>query len=338
MPTPAPRTALLAAATGLLLLTSACGADTSGEPEAGAGAEDGSDAFPVTIDHIWGSTTVEEEPERVVVLGVTDADPVLALGVVPQAVSGFSFYLDGLGVGPWAEPYLDGARPDVLASSSDIDVEQIATYDPDLIVAVSAGFEEPVYEQLSQIAPTVVRPAGTDAYAVPRDDATRMIARALGQEARGEELIDEANAAYADAVEAHPDFAGATGTVVLPYDGKYGAYLPGDNRGQAMDQLGFELPDAVVAADPGDSFFVEVSRERLDMVDGDVLVVLTDEGTRATVEQDPVLQNLPVSRAGGLVLPDLDLRGAMTYNSVLSVPYVVDRLVPLLQEALDARS
>jgi ABC-type Fe3+-citrate transport system substrate-binding protein len=31
---------------------------------------------------IWGSTTVEEAPERVVVLGVTDADPVLALDVV----------------------------------------------------------------------------------------------------------------------------------------------------------------------------------------------------------------------------------------------------------------
>jgi iron complex transport system substrate-binding protein len=87
-------------------------------------------------------------------------------------VTGFTFYQDGVGVGPWAEPYLDGARPDVLASSSGIDVEEIAAYEPDLIVAVSAGFEEPVYEQLSVIAPTLVRPAGTDAYAVPRDDAT----------------------------------------------------------------------------------------------------------------------------------------------------------------------
>ncbi|MGY1600654.1 ABC transporter substrate-binding protein [Geodermatophilus sp. SYSU D00815] len=336
MPARTPRTAVLAAACTLLALTSACGAPASGD-DGGTAVADAGGAFPVTIEHIWGSTTVEEEPERVVVLGVTDADAVLALGVVPLALTGFTFYQEGTGVGPWAEPLLDGARPDVLASSSEIDVEEIATYEPDLVVAVTAGFDRPVYEQLSQLAPTIVRPAGTDAYAVPRDDATRMIARALGREDEGEELVARANAAYDDAVAAHPDFAGATGTVVLPYDGVYGAYLPGDNRGQVMDQLGFELPEEVLAADPGDSFFVEVSRERLDVLDGDVLVVLTDDASRPVVEQDQVLQSLPVVREGGLVLPDLDLRGAMTYNSVLSVPYAVEHLAPLLQDALDAR-
>ncbi len=33
-------------------------------------------------------------------------------------------------------------------------------------------------------------------------------------------------------------------------------------------------------------------------------------------------------------MPDLDVRGAMTYNSVLSVPYGVSRLVPELAAAL----
>jgi iron complex transport system substrate-binding protein len=35
-----------------------------------------------------------------------------------------------------------------------------------------------------------------------------------------------------------------------------------------------------------------------------------------------------------MILPDLDTRGAMTYNSVLSVPYALDRLVPQLAEAV----
>ncbi|MCZ2838050.1 ABC transporter substrate-binding protein [Modestobacter sp. VKM Ac-2985] len=329
---PAPFAALTA---GLVLLTlSGCGSeDTAAAPsEAGTAA---ADAFPVTIDHLWGSTTIEEEPERVVVLGVTDSDPVLALGTVPVAVQPYTFYSE-TGVGPWAEELLQGQELEVIPSTGDVNVEQIAAYAPDLIVGVSAGFDEVVYDQLSQIAPTLVRPAGTRAYGVPRDEATRMIARALGQKERAEELIAEADAAFADAVAENPQFQGATATVMLPFSGVYGAYLPADARGQVMDELGFEVPAPILAEDTGESFYVELSQERLDLADGDVLVVLTDDASRAVVEGDAVLQDLPVVREGGLVLPDLDLRGAMTYNTVLSAPYAVAELTPLLQEALAA--
>ena len=330
------RPTLLAALTAgvVLLPLSACGSEDTAA-EASGTADPATDAFPVTIDHLWGSTTIEEEPERVVVLGVTDSDPVLALGTVPVAVQPYTFYSE-TGVGPWAEDLLQGQQLEVIPSTGEVNVEQIAAYDPDLIVGVSAGFDEVVYEQLSQIAPTLVRPEGTRAYGVPRDEATRMIARALGQEEQAEELIAEADAAFAAAVAENPQFQGATATVMLPFSGVYGAYLPADARGQVMDELGFELPAPILAEDTGESFYVEVSQERLDLVDGDVLVVLTDDASRAVVEDDAVLQDLPVVRAGGLVLPDLDLRGAMTYNTVLSVPYAVEELTPLLREALAA--
>ncbi|MQA33605.1 iron-siderophore ABC transporter substrate-binding protein [Modestobacter roseus] len=332
------RTTLLAAlAVGVTLVPlTACGSeDAAAENAAADGAAAG--AFPVTIDHLWGSTTIEEEPERVVVLGVTDSDPVLALGTVPVAVQPYTFYSE-TGVGPWAEEYLQGQELEVIPSTGEVDVEQVAAYDPDLIVGVSAGFDEAVYEQLSQIAPTLVRPAGTRAYGVPRDDATRMIARALGKEDEAEELIAEADAAVADAVAENPQFQGATATVLLPFSGVYGAYLPADARGQFMTELGFEVPAPILAEDDGETFYVELSQERLDLADGDVLVVLTDEASRAVVEQDAVLQQLPVVQDGGLVLPDLDVRGAMTYNTVLSAPYAVEELTPLLRDALAATS
>ena len=44
-------------------------------------------AFPVTIEHAYGETTVEQEPERVVALGWSDPDVVLSLGVVPVGAS-----------------------------------------------------------------------------------------------------------------------------------------------------------------------------------------------------------------------------------------------------------
>ena len=38
----------------------------------------GQDAFPVTIEHKFGSTTISEEPQRVVSIGFSEQDPLLA--------------------------------------------------------------------------------------------------------------------------------------------------------------------------------------------------------------------------------------------------------------------
>ena len=63
----------------------ACGSD-SGSDSGSAGAsrpraalrEEA--AFPVTIKHKYGETTIEKAPERVVCIGLTDQDALMALG------------------------------------------------------------------------------------------------------------------------------------------------------------------------------------------------------------------------------------------------------------------
>ena len=58
------------AALTLPLALAACGDDT-GEPAAASGSDasdtgaDAESAFPVTIEHAWGETTIESKPERV---------------------------------------------------------------------------------------------------------------------------------------------------------------------------------------------------------------------------------------------------------------------------------
>ena len=52
-------------------------------PEAGTTSQVDADAFPVTIKHAFGETTIEEEPTRVATLGWSDQDAALSLGVVP---------------------------------------------------------------------------------------------------------------------------------------------------------------------------------------------------------------------------------------------------------------
>ncbi|GAA1072160.1 ABC transporter substrate-binding protein [Nocardiopsis metallicus] len=162
----------------VLLPLTACGnagedaSESSPPPQAAEGA------FPVTVEHEFGSTTIEEEPKRVVTLGVTDADAVLALDLVPVGNTGYTFYESGLG--PWTDDLVGDSELTRIASDSEPNIEQIANLAPDLIIGVSAGFDDAVYEDLSQIAPVVARPAGTAAYTVPRDEVTEVIATALG--------------------------------------------------------------------------------------------------------------------------------------------------------------
>lgn len=312
----------------LVGLLAGCSSPAPAAGPAGAGG-----AFPVRVDHAFGTTDIPAAPQRVVALGVTDVDPLVALGVTPVATASYPFLAGTHGLGPWARGLVRGAPPEVLPS--DPDPERIAALAPDLIVAVTSGIDRATYDQLSAIAPVLARPAGTIPFGVPRSDQMRTVAAALGQPERGEELVRRADAAFTEAVAAHPEFRGKVGATALPFDGRYGAYTPADSRGRFMAGLGFVQPPRIAALDDGSSFYVEVSAEQSGLLDGDALVMLADEGPRrAQVDTDPVLRRVPVVARGDMIVPDADTRGAMTYNSVLSAPYALERLVPRLAEAV----
>jgi iron complex transport system substrate-binding protein len=67
-------------------LLSACRDDSDTDSGAAAPAAEPS-AFPVTIEHKYGSTTIEEAPERVAVVGLREQDALLGLGIVPVATT-----------------------------------------------------------------------------------------------------------------------------------------------------------------------------------------------------------------------------------------------------------
>lgn len=68
---------------GALLVSMALAVGCSGSEVDTSDTSEVSGAFPVTIEHVFGGTTVPTKPERIVALGVSDADVVLALGQVP---------------------------------------------------------------------------------------------------------------------------------------------------------------------------------------------------------------------------------------------------------------
>ena len=134
------------------LALAACGSDEQARAPQQSAAQS---AFPVTVQHKFGSTTVERAPKRVVTVGYTDQDAVLALGVVPVGVGDFLGGYDWR-KRPWAQEALGGAKPAVVAGQ-EINFEAVAAQRPDLIIAVNAGLKKSAYDRLSHIALTVVQ-------------------------------------------------------------------------------------------------------------------------------------------------------------------------------------
>ena len=151
---------------GLVALSlTACGDDdeSSGGPSTTQETA-ASGAFPVTIDHKYGSTTIEEAPERVAVVGLREQDALLALGIVPVATT--EWYGEHPGaIFPWAKDELGDAEPPTVLSYRDgIEVEKVAATRPDVIIGVYSGMTKKEYETLSRLAPVVAQPKGEPDY------------------------------------------------------------------------------------------------------------------------------------------------------------------------------
>jgi iron complex transport system substrate-binding protein len=313
----------------------ASGAATSAP--ASAPATDGSsgavDAFPVTIEHKYGETTVDAEPQRVVSIGFGEHDGLLSLGVTPLAVRDW-YGEQPFATWPWAQDELGDAQPEVLPST-ELNFEQIAALDPDLIIGISSGMTDTDYATLSAIAPTVAQPADYIDYGTPWDVSLEITGRAVGRSAEAAEVIADTKQMFTDAIAEHPEFAGASAAVTFFFEEQPGAYGSEDIRSRALTDLGFTIPGEIDDL-AGDAFFVSISPEDLSVIDTDVVVWI---GLDATSTEDiralPTRQAMRAVQDGREVVADDLLSGAFSHASPLSLEYVTEHLVPELALAVD---
>jgi iron complex transport system substrate-binding protein len=324
--------ALLAA-----LLFTACGSDDEGAPSSSVSAASGVEAgaLPVTVEHRYGSTTIEKPPARVVVAGLREQDALLALGVVPVGTTEWYGKHPGA-IFPWAEEALgDAPRPEVLDFTDGLEFERIAGLRPDLIIAVYSGLTKKDYETLSKIAPTVAQPPGQVDWGSSWQDEILTVGRAVGKPKEAEKLRDEAAAQLAAAAEEHPEFEGQTAAVATPYQGIW-VYGPQDARSRLLTDLGFTFPDALRDVG-GDDFGGQLSGEKLDLLDVGALVWFANPAPAEKVRDDRVYRRLKVRTEGrDVYLAEKGtLYEATSFISVLSIPLLVDELVPKLAAAAD---
>ena len=297
------------------------------------------ETFPVTITHGLGETVIPAEPQRIVTIGWITQDVVLALGEVPVGIPLQEWGGNENGVLPWvadAIAELDGELPTRL-NPQQLSYEQILSLRPDLILAPYSDLDAEKYRRLSAIAPTVAWADGP--WSGTWQDVTMTVGQALGKTLEAEALVAGVEEKLATVAKAHPEFSGRSFTFGYadPGSNGLGIYVASDPRVQMLQELGLVLSPGAAALPSDGAFYVPVSFENLGSVDADVLITWHgDQSELDALNANPLFARFaPVASGRHLAVVDRSFAIALSAPSVLSIPWSVDRLVPLLSALLD---
>ncbi|GAB3921460.1 iron-siderophore ABC transporter substrate-binding protein [Kribbella albertanoniae] len=289
-----------------------------------------------TIEHAYGTTTVPPDPKRIVALGQTDIDVLVALGVPPIAVGVFS--------GDWYSPLHPWNRdafpkPPAFLDFEEYSVEQILALKPDLITGVMGGMTKKEYDKLSAICPVLAQPKGFTDWNTPMDQQTKMLAQALNKVDKGNELVAEAQQRVSAAGAENKAFAGLTIALAERWGETYKVIGPATPRSKFFTDLGFKtLPelDALL----GKAYSADISSEKLSLVGkADLVLWTTDGGQVEALKKNPVVAGLKSTKEGRS-LWSTGMKGdsafwAMDWGTVLSLPYAIEHVVPQIKLAID---
>ncbi|MEM9516376.1 MAG: ABC transporter substrate-binding protein [Actinomycetota bacterium] len=245
------------------------------------------------MDHVFGSTEVPADPQRIVVAGRRGVLSILLdLGLEPVGALDQSSVYDQP-FHPLLDDRIEAIEIEPIApGDSGPNLEQVAALQPDLIIGASVDFAD-VEPLMSEIAPTV-----GIAYNFGDPSANVVqVAEVFGLEERGEELVSE----FGDAVESARNRVADARTVslVLPLQDGFRLYRNNHLVGDLIERLGGtvvpteeELPPEV------GTLYNTVSLERADLISSDGAILYVNTGSEsadllAQFLDSPVIENSP---------------------------------------------
>ena len=313
-----------------------CGSSTPATTTDANNASGGT--FPTKVEHFFGTTEIKEAPKRVVSLGYTDDQTLLALGVVPVGM--VDQYPNPEGKKPdintqwaWVKDKWGSTTPEVVMKNGDTEpnYEKIAQLRPDLIVAVYSEADQAWYDKLSKIAPTVGRTkAEKEPFSAKWQDNALQVAKAVGKGDEGAKLIKGIDDKIAEAKKANPAWANETAVVTSWYKDAVAPFTTTDVRGQVVTGIGFK-GNTKIDEIAGGKFYTTLSPERIDLMNVDRIFVIADEADQKSLKGFQLFANLPAVKAGK-VHWILDSEGpavgaAISQATLASMPYAIDELV-----------
>ncbi|WAP52276.1 ABC transporter substrate-binding protein [Arthrobacter sp. ATA002] len=338
------RRAAAVAAVAVLSLSACSTGSTGGGSEAGGNSAAAADAFPVTIEHAYGETTIDSAPERVAAVAWSNADAALALGVVPVGMPTIEYGGNERGTTPWIDGALDelGApigsadAPAQYSEADGIAFDDVAATNPDVILAAFSGLSQEDYDKLSRIAPVVAYPEAQ--WGTPWQETIAMTGDALGLSGKADELIAETEQSIRDTAAEYPELEGKTFIYGNLAPANTSIYTGLDNRPKFLTELGMVQAPVVEENAPGGEFFYPWADENANQLESDIFVTwVLDDAAAAALTTDPLLGQIPAVKNGGLVADSNAERVfAVSAISVLSIPYALDNVVPMIAEAAAA--
>ncbi|MCD2196837.1 ABC transporter substrate-binding protein [Actinomycetospora endophytica] len=320
---------VLAVVLSALALLAGCSSGTDQQ----AGGTGGTGGTGATISTAFGNVTAPANPTRVVALGWSDAETALALGV--QAVGASDWLaVGGDGLGPWVTQRY--TTPPQKLGTLEVDLEQVAALQPDLILDTRSSGSKERHDQLAQLGvPVVEIPAGGENYLTSWQDQLRMVGAALGKQQEAARLQGDLDGRFATARARNPQLNGATVVSGAKNTlGEYAAYVGRTGRVEFLRDLGLVNSPAIERI-PSQSFSVPISREQMGLLDARVTIMQAISGNAADVTGDPLWGTVPSVAAGrGIVLDDKNVSLAFASSSVPGQMYALDRMVGPISAAV----
>jgi len=288
----------------------------------------------VTITHLFGETVIKEPPKRVVSAGYTEQDDLLALGVVPIAVTNW-FGDQPFGVWPWAQQKLGAARPVVLSLDNGIQIDQIAGLKPDLIVAINAGVDADTYQKLSAIAPTVPQ-SGGDAFFEPWKDQATAVGQAVFQADQMKSLIDAVDKQFAPVAQKNPQWKNKKALLMqgVLWQGTIVATVAGW-RTDFLTEMGLVIADSINPFATDHRAVIPRDHIKAVLDSADVVIWTTESpDDQKALLADPDVAAAQATTQNRHIFTSKDLAGAIAFASPLSYPLVADQLPPQISKIL----
>ena len=247
--------------TGIFVLTLAACGDSADDSETKDKEETKTEeAKEVVVEHELGETTVEKNPETVAVFDFGSLDTLDKLGINVSAIPQQN-----------VPTYLEKYASDEYENAGGLkepDFEKLAEINPDLIII--SGRQADLYDQLSEIAPTIYLDVDTTDYMNSFEKNVSVIGEIFEKEDEAQAELDKIQEQI-DATAKKAKEADKSGLIILANDDKISAYGPSSRFGLIHDLLGVTPIDENIEAS---THGMNVSFEYVTEKDPDMLYVV----------------------------------------------------------------
>lgn len=294
-------THLLAALTRRRFLVGAAGMLALGALAACGDDDADADATPTvatrTVSTAFGDVVVPAAPQRVVALLFAEG-VLLDIGLIPVGVQS----VDPAALLPEQLTTLEAVQRVGVGETDELDLEQIAALQPDLILGAHLAGSELPFDALSAIAPTVIFNLAS---AAELREQTLVLADAVGRRTEAERWRTDYQSRVAEITAAHATaIANTHWSLIDSFGDEWAAYAPYSWAGSILTDLGITFGQAGANVSEGSGEFYSMEQINL-LADNDVILYYAENDSTiydTTQELVTLLQETP-----GALKPDAQL-------------------------------